>query len=212
MKNVLTKQKVQYIIYFATAVSANEDISVNSENNEKKVGFVADISKIYNGEKSEIPFEFSLPAEECETEDIVFVQPVAVTGRVYEKAGAKNDAECYIRIEMKLYGEYNTHCARCAKDLSKTFDINAEYGVAKKVNDDSTDYVEAPGGVLDVGELARTVFYLELPSRVLCKDDCRGLCPMCGCDLNEGTCSCKPDTSARKGLSALKKLLDNDEE
>ena len=185
---------------------------MKSENTEMTVGFIADVSKIYNGEKSEIPFDFTLPKEECESEDITFVQPVRVTGRVYEKAGAKNDAECYIRIEMKLYGEYNTHCARCAKDLSKTFDINAEYGVAKKVSEESTDYVEAPGGVLDVGELARTVFYLELPSRVLCRDDCRGLCPICGCDLNDSTCSCTQDVFARKGLSALKKLLDNSEE
>ena len=185
---------------------------MKSENYEKPVGFIADISKIYNGEKREISFEFTLEADECEFEDIVFVQPVLVTGRVYEKVGAQNDAECYIRIEMKLCGEYNTHCARCAKDLSKTFEINAEYGVAKKVNEESTEYVEAPGGVLDVGELARTVFYLEMPSRVLCKDDCRGLCPICGCDLNESTCSCTQDVFARKGLSALKKLLDNSEE
>ena len=191
-------------------VGIKEDIVVNQ--NENKVGFIADISKIYNGEKSEITFDFMLPKEECEDEDIVFCTPVRVTGRIYERAAAKNDAECYIRLEMKLYGEYNTHCARCAKDLSKTFDIDAEYGVAKKVSEDSTDYVEAPDGVLDVGELARTVFFLELPTRILCKEDCLGLCPICGCDRNVGTCSCNQNAFARKGLSDLKKLLDNDEE
>ncbi len=185
---------------------------MSSEFNEKSVGFTADISKIYNGEKNEIPFDFILPEEDCEGEDIVFDTPIRVMGRVYEKAAAKNDAECYIRIELRVLCEYKTHCARCAKDLSKTFDINAEYGVAKKVNEESTDYVEAPNGMLDVGELARTVFLLSLPSRVLCKEDCRGLCPMCGRDLNEGACSCNPDAFARKGLSALKKLLDNSEE
>ncbi len=182
------------------------------EFNEKSVGFKADISKIYNGEKNEIPFDFTLPKEECEVEDIVLDSPVRVVGRVYEKAAAKNDAECYIRIELRVFCEYKTHCARCAKDLSKTFDINAEYSVAKKVNEESTDYVEAPDGILDVGELARTVFLLSLPSRVLCKEDCQGLCPMCGRDLNEGTCSCNPSVFARKGLSDLKKLLDNSEE
>lgn len=182
------------------------------QNNQKNIGFVADISKIYNGDKSEIFFDFVLPQEECEQEDVVFCEPVRVTGRIYEKAAAKNDAECYIRIEMKLYGKYDTHCARCAKDLSKTFDIDAEFGVAKKVSEESTEYVEAPEGVLDVGELARTVFFLELPARILCKEDCLGLCPMCGCDRNVDTCSCNHSAFARKGLSDLKKLLDNSEE
>jgi len=43
---------------------------------------------------------------------------------------------------------------------------------------------------IDLGQLMREQFYLSLPMKPLCRDDCRGLCPMCGTNLNRGTCDC----------------------
>ena len=171
-----------------------------------------DVTKIYNGETNEIPFDFCLEPELMNQADATFTEPVKVKGRVFEQADGRNNTDSFICLEMKLTGEYASVCARCAKDVTKTFDIDARFGVAKKISDESTDYVEAPGGVLDVGETARTVFYLEFPSKVLCREDCKGLCPVCGTDLNFGTCSCKPEKKSNKGLADLKKLLDNREE
>ena len=45
-------------------------------------------------------------------------------------------------------------------------------------------------GLLDIGEYVRTAVILELPSRFLCREECKGLCPKCGADLNAATCSC----------------------
>ena len=172
----------------------------------ENIGFKIDVSGIFNGEKKEIPFEFELLPEEI---DIAFPKPVCVSGRVYEMAGGNSGADSYVVLEMRLCGEYAAHCARCAEKVTKTFDINAQFGVAEEVSEDETDYVEAKGGILDAGETARTVFYLELPSKVLCRETCRGLCPMCGRNLNTGICSCQPDSGKRKPLADLKKLLDN---
>ena len=86
--------------------------------------------------------------------------------------------------------------------------INTTYGITRDENNDSEEYVIAPNGLLDVDEAARTVFYLSLPQRVLCKDDCLGLCPVCGTDLNGFTCSCKQPERGNR-LTDLKKLLDN---
>jgi len=44
---------------------------------------------------------------------------------------------------------------------------------------------------IDLGQLMREQFYLALPMKPLCADQCRGLCPMCGTNLNRGTCECK---------------------
>jgi uncharacterized protein len=46
---------------------------------------------------------------------------------------------------------------------------------------------------VDLEPLAREVLLLELPQAPLCREDCRGLCPRCGADLNEGPCQCVPD-------------------
>lgn len=168
-----------------------------------------DVSKIYNGETTQIDFEFEIQPEDTDILDLAFHNPVKVTGKVYEKARGKDRAESYVELVFSVTGEYDTHCARCAKPITEKFEYNRVYGVAKKLVGDSDDYVEAPKGILDVGELARSYFYLELPGRVLCKEDCKGLCPVCGTDLNEGTCTCKKNIDANT-LSDLKKLLDKD--
>ena len=53
---------------------------------------------------------------------------------------------------------------------------------------------------------------LELPSRILCKEDCRGLCAQCGANLNVNACSCQKDLTSRNPFSALASLLNEDEE
>ncbi len=166
-----------------------------------------DVSKIYNGEVSEIPFSFELIPEDTENLDLVFKEPVKVTGKVYEKAHGKNRAESYVELVFEINGKFDTHCARCACDITEDFHVDRVYGITKKLMTDSDEFIEVPKGVLDVYELAESVFYLELPSKVLCSEDCKGLCPVCGCDLNKKSCSCKKNIGANT-LEELKKLLD----
>lgn len=182
---------------------------INHENTSKT--HKVDVSKIYNGTTDEIKLDFSLDVEEGTTGDYTFKEPVRVVSRVYEKARGRERNESYVELEIGLYAKYDCVCARCAKELTKELCVNESFGVTKRLNDDSDDYVEAPEGFLDVAEVARTLFYLELPQRVLCKDDCRGLCPVCGVDLNVSECSCKTEKRGNR-LEALKKLLDNYEE
>ncbi len=167
-----------------------------------------DVSRIYNGEVTEIPFDFTFIPEETEKNDLLFAKPVRVVGRVYEKAHGRGKTESYVELAFTVSGDYATHCARCFTELSGHFEAARVYGLTKKLaSEDSEDYIEIPDSLLDIGELARTVFYLELPSRVLCKEDCKGLCPACGINKNEQNCSCKIDTGANK-LADLKKYLD----
>ena len=166
-----------------------------------------DVSKIYNGELTEIPFEFEINPEGTEDMDLVFTAPAKVKGRVYEKAHGKNRAESYIELGFEIKSEFTTHCARCFEDVSSGYGCTKVYGVTKKLNTDSDEYIEAPGGVLDVYELAESVFYLELPTIVLCKEDCEGLCPVCGANQNIAKCTCKKNIGANT-LKDLEKLLD----
>ena len=59
----------------------------------------------------------------------------------------------------------------------------------------------------DLEDLARTVFILEMDTKTLCSEDCKGLCSRCGADLNLGPCSCKKEADPR--LAVLAKLLEN---
>jgi uncharacterized protein len=58
---------------------------------------------------------------------------------------------------------------------------------------------------IDLNELLREQFYLALPMKPLCRDECKGLCPQCGTNLNAGTCDCGPAWEDPR-LAALKQL------
>jgi uncharacterized protein len=47
--------------------------------------------------------------------------------------------------------------------------------------------------VIDLGIVMREQFYLVLPMKPLCRESCKGLCPHCGTNLNDGSCACKPE-------------------
>jgi uncharacterized protein len=58
---------------------------------------------------------------------------------------------------------------------------------------------------IDLNELLREQFYLALPMKPLCRDECKGLCPQCGTNWNTGACTCTtqwedPRLAALKGL------------
>lgn len=167
-----------------------------------------DVSVLFNGAAAELPFAFTISPEDTEkTLDLSFAEDVKVTGRAYEKAHGVGKAESFVELTFTLEGAYDTHCARCTKDLHRPFFLEKTYGLTKHLKDDDDAYIEVPSGVLDVYELCETAFYLELPTKVLCKEDCKGLCTVCGHDLNEGECGC--DRSFKRfALKELEKLLD----
>ena len=61
---------------------------------------------------------------------------------------------------------------------------------------------------MDLDELIRTDILLELPTKFLCKEDCKGLCPTCGKNLNEGACNCQTHQIDPR-LEVLKQLIDS---
>ncbi len=78
--------------------------------------------------------------------------------------------------------------------------------------DDPSAWVLDPrAATLDLSEAIREELILSVPEYVLCREDCRGLCPGCGEDLNVGTCTCRPAADARWApLEALRRRLPDD--
>ena len=106
-------------------------------------------------------------------------------------------------------------CGRCLEaftlPVDAPFDLryqpqasNAGEGEREIEQDDlSTAFYE--NEEIDLGQLMREQFYLALPMKPLCRDDCRGLCPVCGTNLNRGTCECKRTWDDPR-LAALREL------
>jgi uncharacterized protein len=71
-------------------------------------------------------------------------------------------------------------------------------------------HLDAGKPMLNLDELIRQQLVMNLPIQVLCDPDCRGLCPQCGANLNQGDCACGPETSASP-FAGLAALLHNEE-
>src|SRR5262245_23718739 len=78
-------------------------------------------------------------------------------------------------------------------------------GADREVSDDDLDASVYSEDQIDLNELLREQFYLALPMKPLCRDDCAGLCPQCGTNRNTATCACAPQWEDPR-LAPLKRL------
>ena len=101
-------------------------------------------------------------------------------------------------------------CDRCQKVFRREKTVPLHFLLAHELaGEDEEEIILLDGEELDVGDLAFTTFLLEMDTKNLCSEDCEGLCPGCGVNLNEETCRCKPEGDPR--WAALSQLLDKTE-
>lgn len=140
--------------------------------------------------------------------DFKVVEPIALAFDIFKD-----------KQQFRLVGHVATRlelsCSRClepfALPVDQTFDLryqphaqNTGEGEREIEEDDlTTAFYE--NDEIDLGQLMREQFYLALPMKPLCVEHCRGLCPVCGANLNKTTCDCKRAWEDPR-LAALKQL------
>ena len=153
------------------------------------------------GKRMDFQFSMDLSALEFAGRYPV-TQPVEVTGQV------RNTADV-LELELTARTTLDAVCDRCGKAFPQEKEVTYQCLLAEELqNEDNDEIVLLEDGQADVGDLARTAFILGMDSKTLCSEDCKGLCPRCGADLNLGPCSCKKEVDPR--LAVLAKLLEND--
>jgi uncharacterized protein len=132
---------------------------------------------------------------------VELVTPVSVTGR-FTSAG---EEKYYWRMSFATTAR--AQCRRCLVDV--TVPVEESRGLVFAADDETPEgdgcYL-IPGRTrqLDLTEPLREELMLALPQYVECRPDCKGLCPRCGANLNDGPCQCPPESDAR--WDALKGL------
>ena len=148
-----------------------------------------------------------LPADDplLEGLDVALAEPVTVAGRLQD-AG---EGRFYWRGSLTT--RIASQCRRCLAPVTVPVvaDINALFSRDPDALEDPSSYPLAPDAVqIDLRPAVREELLLAVPQWVVCRDDCRGLCPRCGKDLNTGPCGCPPVVDQRwQGLAALKGKL-----
>ena len=162
-----------------------------------------DLSKIIDCPGASVSFSASVDLSDLQYgESFPVTEPVEASGTVRNTAGV-------LVMNGSVHTTIHGVCDRCASD----FDAYVEFPidvvlVTELTNEENEDEWVFPleGDSADLEDIIRTVFVLNLDSKLLCKPDCKGLCCRCGKNLNVEACSCQKELDPR--FAALRQLLD----
>ena len=166
------------------------------------------------------PLEFDLKLQPGSIDygiDIHQVDPLSVAGRadlIVEHRGP-GDLVPDIRVRAEYQARFELQCARCVEPVEQPlgghFDLlyrpfradgdASEHSIT--TSETEIGYYQEGGLVLE--DVLREQVLLTLPARTLCREDCKGLCPRCGRNLNQETCNCE-ETSSDPRWTALADL------
>lgn len=129
----------------------------------------------------------------------------------------RNEENAVVRIFGTVSVTVKVPCARCLEEVfvPVRFDIDKQLRIAGTedspdagalIDDEmeETDYLH--GFELDADQLIHDEILLNWPMKVLCRDDCKGICRVCGMNLNKGACSC-PETEPDPRMAAIQDIF-----
>lgn len=161
-----------------------------------------DLKKFFSGEDAALQIDHTMDLSAVEMDGFYpFVSPVHVVGDIRAFASS---AELHVTVQYT----FSMPCNRCLAETRKELSHSISHVLVNKLNDeeDFDDYIVVEGDTLDLDELIYSDIILLTPPKYVCSEDCKGLCPTCGENLNEGDCACeKQHTDPR--LEALRQLL-----
>ena len=162
-----------------------------------------ELEPVFNNEGFDLPLDLRLDLSDAEyAASKPFKEPVRVTGRVRNEAGIVSlGAQAEFALDLT--------CDRCAAAFRRNFKIPVEHVLVTELNDENNDELIVVGSMrYDIEPLVREDILLSLPTKVLCREDCLGICHRCGKDLNEGPCDCGREYDPR--WDALLRLTEDD--
>ena len=130
----------------------------------------------------------TLDADTTALYGVTCIEQPQITGELVNEAGV-------------LYLTYTVTCTpdlvcdRCLSPVRIAMENAFSHVVVTQIASEQNDseFLLASDAVLDLAEVVMTDFRLSLPTKILCRSDCRGLCPVCGQDRNTGECRCDSD-------------------
>ena len=167
--------------------------------------FLIELEPVFNNEGAAQSFEYELDFSTFGFNGgFPFEAPVKVSGEVRNSTGI-------VSLAAKAVFTLCLSCDRCAEEFERTFTVPVEHVLVTQVeNEDNDELIVIDSYSYDLDPLVTEDIILSLPTKVLCKKDCMGICSQCGKNLNNGPCMCKKATDPR--WDALSLFDDADEE
>lgn len=147
-----------------------------------------DLRPMLRGETNRIDIDFLLEPEALD--GVVFPEKAHICGEITNRGG-------YMRLTASAEIPYRGECARCLDPVESVYVLPFERTVVtegtlteEQEEDNVDEFVVIEGGFLDIDDAVREALILSFPMRLLCAEDCPGLCPKCGKPKREGACGC----------------------
>lgn len=162
---------------------------------------LSEIIKDYGG-RMNVSASIEMDDTEFLGESFKFQKPLSINGAIINNTKS-------LEMSLKAEGEMQVHCARCGKPFVVPVKFRIHEILAREGSDSSDDEtVVFSGEELDISEIVQNSFLMSVSGKYLCREDCKGLCPKCGADLNDGECGCdKEEIDPR--WADLQKIMKN---
>ena len=118
-----------------------------------------------------------------------FTSPITVKGVI------KNNGKS-LTFTAECASTFNTQCARCGKEIDVALKFVADENLMQGddgAQNDNEDVYYFKGGEVEIDGIILNGFFMNENGKHLCSEDCKGLCPKCGCNLNDEECNCGND-------------------
>jgi uncharacterized protein len=149
-----------------------------------------DLSGFYDEAVMSLPVEGELQRDflDIDGRKIKFIDPIKYQGEIYRAQGEK-----LLHIDIRC--KYEEACGRCLEPFVNVIDTVLSGRLIEKVDEitqdeDDDDLIYYVGEKLDLTEDIMSMVILSLPMKPLCDEECKGLCPQCGANLNREECNC----------------------
>ncbi|MCF0121244.1 MAG: DUF177 domain-containing protein [Oscillospiraceae bacterium] len=159
-----------------------------------------DLREIINIPGEKVTFDYEPDLSEAVGGSVTAVDgPSRAVGQVKNIAGV-------LTFTADVETELSCVCARCLREFKQHVSQHISAVIAELDEDsDDSELYPLDGDDIDTDDIIISEFLLNLDQRLLCSDDCKGLCIKCGADLNEGPCKCNKEIDPR--LAVLGQLL-----
>ena len=112
-----------------------------------------------------------------------FKSPLLIEGKVLNIGGT-------LEISAQITGEFATECSRCGAEVNEKFSADLFESIENDFSDIDEECVSIQGNVMDISGSIEACIFGNIPMQSFCMEDCKGLCPVCGVNLNYNECNC----------------------
>lgn len=159
-----------------------------------------DLREIIEVPGASVPFECDIAEDSLDFPSVAgYISLPHAEGTVFNEAGV-------LRLKGTVTAEMRCICDRCGEEFTSLKRTELDATIVEEDSDVNPELFTLDGDGIDLDEIVSTLFILDMETKFLCREDCKGLCSRCGKNLNLGPCGCRKQLDPR--FAVLEQLLD----